>query len=100
MEKLEQESLQKKVRSVIKARKKQKLEKHHLFVDQYSTFEEEKRLKNASRKGVVKLFNAINKHQKILAKELSGKQQNPDKGKALFSSAHFLIFFSGTTLKG
>jgi hypothetical protein len=61
---------------------------------------EEKRLKNAARKGgqyggpyitlayhcipstVVKLFNAVNKHQKVLSKELAEVlQKRPAEGK-------------------
>merc|ERR1712130_155604 len=74
--KLEEERMEKKVRSVMQARKKQKLERGHLTPDQYSSISDEKRMKNTARKGVVKLFNAVNKHQKVLAKELTG-QTNP-----------------------
>ena len=88
------------MRSVIQARKKQKLERGHLTPDQYSSISDEKRMKNTARKGgtsidrscslkkridnslvVVKLFNAVNKHQKVLAKELTDQANaRPDAG--------------------
>eukprot|EP01096_Ripella_sp_DP13-Kostka_P007008 TRINITY_DN2548_c0_g1_i3.p2 TRINITY_DN2548_c0_g1~~TRINITY_DN2548_c0_g1_i3.p2 ORF type:complete len:345 (-),score=227.13 TRINITY_DN2548_c0_g1_i3:209-1165(-) len=80
MEKLiEKEKMDQKVRLELIKRKKKLLHRQHLKVIDYGPFHAEKDLVRTATRGVVQLFNAINKHQR----ELKNLPQDQEDSSAL-----------------